>query len=206
MLLSFAQWIQLTTLFTALRGSANVYQIVLSLHMIGIAFFGGMILMTDLRLLGLALRNRSIADVVNQFRVPKRWGLLLTATCGILMAGSKAEEYYYNAFFRTKLILFAAVIVTEVVFYRSVYANPAALDRSPSVPANAKLAAALSMLLWTSIACCGRGIGYIEPPLDKIHARIHVIHDSALSALRGPYSLKGQDHQDVASPSAKRHS
>jgi hypothetical protein len=199
MLLSFAQWIQLTTLFTALRGSANIYPIVLSLHMIGIAFFGGMILMTDLRLLGLALRNRSIADVVNEFRVPKRWGLLLTATCGILMAGSKAEEYYYNAFFRTKLILFAAVIVTEVVFYRSVYANPEVLDRTPSAPANAKLAAAISMLLWTSIACCGRGIGYIEPPLDKIHAQIHVIYNAALTAPRGPYSLKGQDHHDVAS-------
>ena len=115
------------------------------------------------------------------------------------MAGSKAEEYYYNAFFRTKLILFAVVIITELVFYRSVYANPAALDRSPSVPANAKLAAALSMLLWTSIACCGRGIGYIEPPLDKIHAQIHIRQDSALLASRGPYSLKGQDHQDVAS-------
>jgi hypothetical protein len=199
MLLSFAQWIQFTTIFTALRGSANVYPIVLSLHMIGIAFFGGMILMTDLRLLGLALRNRSIAEVVNQFRVPKRWGLLLTATCGILMAGSKAEEYYYNAFFRTKLILFFVVIITEFVFYRSVYANPEILDRTPSVPLNAKLAAAISMLLWTSIACCGRGIGYVEPPLDKIHAQIHVVHDAALAALRVPYFLKGQDHQDVAS-------
>src|SRR5580704_11230353 len=198
MLLSFAQWIQFTTFFTNLRGSAEVYPIVMSLHMVGIALFGGMILMTDLRLLGLAMTNRSIADVVNQFRVPKRWGLLLTATCGILMAGSKAEEYYYNTFFRTKLILFAVVIVTELVFYRSVYADPAVLDRSPGIPGNAKLAAAISMLLWTSIACCGRGIGYIEPPLDKIHARIHVIYDAALTAARGPYSLKGQDHQDVA--------
>ena len=198
MLLSFAQWIQFTSFFTALRGSANVYPIIMSLHMIGIALFGGMILMTDLRLLGLALRNRSIADVVNQFRVPKRWGLLLTATCGILMAGSKAEEYYYNVFFRTKLILFVVVIITELVFYRSVYANPEVLDRTPSAPANAKLAAAISILLWTSIACCGRGIGYIEPPLNKIHAQIHVIPDAALLALRDPYSLKGQDHQDVA--------
>jgi hypothetical protein len=198
MLLSFAQWIQFTTLFTALRGSANVYPIVLSLHMIGIAFFGGMILMTDLRLLGWALRKQSIAEVINQFRVPKRWGLLLTATCGILMAGSKAEEYYYNVFFRTKLILFVAVIVTELVFYRGVYANPAVLDRTPSAPVNAKLAAAISMLLWTSIACCGRGIGYIEPPLDKIHAQINLKQESAPLASRGPYSLKGQDHQDVA--------
>jgi hypothetical protein len=199
MLLSFAQWIQLTSLFTALRGSANVYPIVLSLHMIGIAFFGGMILMTDLRMLGWALRKRSIADVINQFRVPKRWGLLLTATCGILMAGSKAEEYYYNAFFRTKLILFAVVIITELLFYRSVYAHPEILDRTPSAPANAKLAAAISMLLWTSIACCGRGIGYIEPPLDRIHAQIRIIYDAALTAPRARYSLKGQDHQDVAS-------
>src|SRR5580658_7824824 len=204
MLLSFAQWIQFTTSFTALRGSANVYPIVLSLHMIGIAFFGGMILMTDLRLLGWGLRKRSIAEVVNQFRVPKRWGLLLTATCGILMAGSKAEEYYYNAFFRTKLILFAVVIVSELVFYRSVYANPAALDRTPSAPTNAKLAAVLSILLWTSIACCGRGIGYIEPPLDKIHARIHVIYDAALTVPRGLYIQKGQDHQDVSAN--QRHS
>ena len=53
MLLSFAQWIQLTGFFTALRGSAYVYPIVMSLHMVGIAFFGGMVLMTDMRLLGL---------------------------------------------------------------------------------------------------------------------------------------------------------
>jgi hypothetical protein len=115
------------------------------------------------------------------------------------MFGSKAEEYYYNAFFRTKLILLALVVVQELVFYRSVYADPAALDQAPTVPGSAKLAAALSLLLWTSIACCGRGIGYIEPPLDKIHAQIHLRQDCALLASRGPYSLKGQDHQDVAS-------
>ncbi len=196
MLLSFAQWIQLTGFFTALRGSAYVYPIVLSLHMVGIALFGGMVLMTDMRLLGVAMRKRPIADVVNQFRVPKRWGLLLTVTCGFLMFGSKAEEYYYNAFFRTKLILLALVIVSELVFYRSVYANPAALDQATSVPGNAKLAAALSLLLWTAIACCGRGIGYIEPPLDKIHAQLQlkIFKDAALVAPRDASVIKGQGH------------
>src|SRR5580704_5973461 len=194
MLLSFAQWIQFTTFFTALRGSANVYPIVMSLHMVGIALFGGMILMTNLRLLGWAMRKRSVADVIEQLRVPKRWGLVLTATCGILMAGSKAEEYYYNAFFRTKLILLALVLVQELVFYRSVYADPAALDQAPSTPGSAKLAAALSLLLWTSIACCGRGIGYIEPPLDKIHAQIRFMNAAALVASRGPSLPKGQNY------------
>ncbi len=198
MLLSFTQWIQLTGFFTALRGSAYVYPIVMSLHMVGIAFFGGMVLMTDMRLLGWGMRKRSIADVVDQFRVPKRWGLLLIVTCGVLLAGSKAEEYYYNAFFRTKLILLAAVVVHELVFRRSVYANPLrSIDAG--VPGSAKLAAALSLVLWASIACCGRGIGYIEPPLNKIHARIHFVPDhftnyAALAALRVPGAAKGQDH------------
>jgi hypothetical protein len=191
MLLSFAQWIQATEFFTWLRGSANTYPIIMSLHMVGIAFFGGMILMTDMRLLGLAMRKRSIADVVNQFRVPKRWGLLLTVTCGILMAGSKAEEYYYNAFFRTKLVLLATVIIFELVFYRSVYRDPAALDRSPGISGSAKMAAALSLALWTAIACCGRGIGYIEPPLDKIHAGIQFMNQAAIAA------LEGENYQDA---------
>jgi len=187
MLLSFAQWIQATEFFTALRGSAYVYPIVLSLHMVGLAFFGGMVLMTDMRLLGLAMRKRSISDVLDQLRVPKRWGLLLVATCGILMAGSKAEEYYYNTFFRTKLILLGAVVVQELVFYRSVYANPAALDQAPGIPGAAKTAAALSLLLWTAIACCGRGIGYIEPPLEKIHAQVHFVKETVLV-------LEGRNH------------
>jgi hypothetical protein len=192
MLLSFAQWIQATALFTALRGSADVYPVVMALHMVGISLFGGMILMTDMRLLGWAMRKRSISDVVDQFRVPKRWGLLLTVTCGVLMAGSKAEEYYYNSFFRTKLILLAAVIVFELVFYRSVYAHPAALDRTPGIPGTAKTAAVLSLLLWIAIACCGRGIGYIEPPLDKIHAEIHAAKAAALAALHTPSTPEGR--------------
>jgi len=198
MLLSFVQWLQFTGFFTYLRGSAYVYPVIMSLHMVGIAFFGGMILMTDMRVLGCAMRKRSISDVIGQFRVPKRWGLLLTATCGFLMFGSKAEEYYYNVFFRAKLILFGLLIMHALVFYRSVYADPAALDRFPTAPGHAKLAAALSLVLWIGVACCGRGIGYIEPPLDKIHAQIHAAGFAALARSGSAHTLKGQDCQDVA--------
>jgi hypothetical protein len=170
MILSFAQWIQSTDFFTALRTSWLVYPTVMSLHLLGIALFGGLILMTDMRLLGLALRKHSVSDVVNQLRTPKRIGLILVATCGVLMLGSKAEEYYYNIFFRIKLVLLALVFVHGWVFRKSVYFNTEAIDRASRMPGQAKLAAGLSLLLWASIACAGRGIGYIEPPLDKIHA------------------------------------
>ena len=170
MLLSLALWIQATDFFTYLRGSGYVYPVVLSLHMVAIAFFGGMILMTDMRLLGLAFNKRPVADLMDQLRVPKRYGFLLAATCGLLMLGCKAEEYYYNIFFRLKVSLLILAVIHALAFRGSVYNKAAQFDRD-GIPGRAKLAAALSLLLWAGIACMGRGIGYIEPPFG-IHAQL----------------------------------
>jgi len=170
--LEFAQWIQSTDWASYLRTSAYTYPVILSTHLTGIALFGGAILVTDLRLLGAVLRNQPVSDVVNQLRWPKRIGFLIVGTCGFLLASSKAEEYYYNAFFKAKLALFVLVAVHALVFRGSVYNNAAALDQARRMPGKAKLAAALSLILWISIACMGRGIGYIEPPLSKLHAAL----------------------------------
>jgi hypothetical protein len=180
-MLEFAQWIQSTGWATYLRSSAYSYPAILASHLTGIAVFAGAILITDLRLLGVVLRNQPVADVVNPLRVPKRIGFLIVTTCGILLASSKAEEYYYNTFFRVKLALLVLVAVHALVFRGSVYNNAAALDQARRMPGKAKLAAALSLLLWISIACVGRGIGYIEPPLDKLHAAM-----SSSQAIAGP--------------------
>jgi hypothetical protein len=170
--LEFAQWIQSTDWATTLRTSAHLYPMILSTHLTGIALFAGAILATDLRLLGILFRNQPVSDIVNQLRWPKRVGFLIVATCGFLLASSKAEEYYYNAFFRMKLTLLVLVAVHAIVFRAGVYNNTAALDQAKRMPGRAQLAAALSLLLWISIACAGRGIGYIEPPLDKLHAAL----------------------------------
>lgn len=168
--LDFAKWLQDTGWATYLRMSAYLYPSVLASHLTGIALFAGAILVTDLRLLGVVLRNQPVSDVVDHLRWFKRVGFLITATCGVLLASSKAEEYYYNVFFRAKLSLFVLVAVHAMVFRGSVYSNAAALDAAKRIPGRAKLAAALSLLLWISIACMGRGIGYVEPPLEKLHA------------------------------------
>jgi uncharacterized protein DUF6644 len=184
-LLSFAQWVQSTGFFTALRGSWYVYPIVMSSHLAGIGLFGGMVLATDLRLLGVAMRRRPVADVVGQLRPLKHLGLTLVVICGLLMLGSKAEEYYYNAFFRAKMTVLALIVVHAIVFRGSVYAKAAEFDQAGRIPGRAKLAAALSMVLWTSMVICGRGIGYIEPPLEKIHAH-QGAHGPTLTAERRP--------------------
>jgi len=161
MLISFLIWLQNLQPFSDLRSSAYAYPIVLALHLSAISLFGAMIVATDLRLLGWVLRDGSIADVINRLRWPKRIGFLLAATCGFLLFSSKAEEYYYNSFFRTKILLLGLVAVHALVF-RSVYSDPAELDRERSIQGIAKLAATLSLALWLGILCAGRYIGYVE--------------------------------------------
>ena len=171
-LLEFCQWVQSTNFFTAVRGSWYVYPSVMSLHLAAIALSGGMILVTDLRLLGIAMRQYAVSDIVDGLRWPKRIGFLLVLTCGALLASSKAEEYYYNAFFWAKMSLLFLVFLHGLVFRASVYRNTEALDKSLGTPGVVQVAACLSLLLWTGVAICGRGIGYIEPPIEKLHAAI----------------------------------
>lgn len=206
MLLSFALWVQSTAFFTALReerGWANLYPIILSLHMVAIAFFGGTILMTDMRLLGWAMTDQPVSDVIDQLRRPKRIGFLLAVGCGALMLGCKAEEYYLNVFFRIKLLLLMLVSVHAFVFRNSVYKAAAQWGNSRQLPRAAKLAATLSLVLWVSIACAGRAIGYIEVPFgihagtfqlrERLQKQVHNEYVSAQVVLKR-LQLPGEKH------------
>jgi hypothetical protein len=161
---SIAQWIQSTNLATALRESELMYPIVMSSHLASIALFGGMILMTDLRILGLAMRSQPISDVVGQLRPWKWLGFIIMVTCGISLAAAKAVSYYDNPYFVIKMTLLALIGVHALIFRRSVYLNTASIDRAKVVPRVAKIAAGLSLALWLGVLCAGRWIAYYERP------------------------------------------
>jgi hypothetical protein len=169
-LFPFFQWLQSTEFATAIRESAMVYPVIMTTHLAGIALFGGMILMGDLRLLGLAMKDRPVADVVGSLRVWKRVGFVLVVGCGILLLSAKAELYYPNPYYWLKMTLLALVGVHALVFHRSVYGNLPAIDRAPRIPGTAKLAAALSLVLWIGLVCAGRWIAYYEPVKTAVQA------------------------------------
>jgi len=150
-----------------MRESALVYPIVLSSHLATIAIFGGLILMSDLRLLGLALTNIPVSDVLLRTRPWKRVGFAIMVTCGILLAGSKLVNYYDNPYFQIKMTLLALVGVHSMVFRRSVYGNPAKFDGMKIMPGVAKTAACISLALWLGILSMGRWIAYYERPKEQ---------------------------------------
>jgi len=167
-----AEAIQDTTIFTAMRESALVYPIVLSTHLTMIAIFGGLILLTDLRLLGLTLTAIPASEIVSRTRPFKYVGFVIMVTCGILLAGSKFASYYNNPYFLTKVTLLCLVGVHALAFRRSVYRNPQALDNPQGTPRAAKIAATLSMILWVGILSNGRWIAYWEPKKETPTAQI----------------------------------
>ena len=168
-ILSLFQWLQSLDLMTFVRESGLTYPVIMSTHLTCIAVFGGMIVMTDLRMLGVALRNRPIADVVNGLRWWKRLGFVIMVTMGFLLFGSKAADYYPNPYFWTKMSILVLIGIHALIFRPRVYNHPEKLDESPVIPTRAKAAAALSLVLWTSMVCAGRLIGYYEPPSQKGH-------------------------------------
>ena len=163
MLLPFFQWLNDLEFATAIRESALVYPCIMTTHLTAMALFGGMILMVDLRILGLALKGTPMADVFQQLRGLKRLGFVLVVGCGLLLFSSKAADYYHNPFFWLKMSLLSLVGLHALIFRRSVYAKLAEFDAARVVPSRAKTAAVLSLLLWMGLVSAGRWIGYYEP-------------------------------------------
>ena len=170
--MSIAETIESIGFLTDLRESALVYPIVMTTHLACIAVFGGMILMTDLRLLGIAMTDRSVTQVVDQFRFWKRLGFCIMVTMGALLASSEAVKYSGNPYFWAKMSLLVLVAVHAAIFRPRVYNNTAEIDRAPALPSQAKLAGALSLCLWLGVLTMGRLIGYYEPKTDQPRAAV----------------------------------
>jgi len=161
---AFMQSLQDTGFATMIRESALLYPVLLSLHLVGMGLFGGMIAMTDLRILGVAMTSRPMADVHNQLRPYKHLGLTLVVICGALLAYSKAAIYWPNPFFKMKLACLGLVALHAIAFRGPVYKSLSDMDKFGRSTALAKIAAVISLLLWINLVGAGRWIGYWEPP------------------------------------------
>jgi len=159
---SIAQSLENIGFLSDFSDSVLVYPIVLSIHLTCIALFGGMILMTNLRLLGLTFKSVTITDVIRSLRPWKRLGGTIMVCTGLLLATSEATKYAPNPYFWTKMIVLVLIFVHGFVFRSSVYNHTEALDKSPVIPGRVKLAAILSLFLWTVMFTMGRLIAYWE--------------------------------------------
>jgi uncharacterized protein DUF6644 len=159
-IVSTLEWIESTELSTAIREGALYYPIIGGVHLLGIALFGGMLLATDLRLLGWAMQRRRVSDVMEQFRTWKRLGFVVITASGLLLGWCEPLKLYHSRSFWVKMALMLLVGVHALAFRAGVYRDAVKLDAG--MTRQARLAAVLSLLLWTGLIVSGRLIAFDE--------------------------------------------
>src|ERR1700761_3173582 len=104
-LTSFLKSLELTGVATAIRNSLYYFPMLEETHVIGLSIVFGTILIVDLRLLGIASRQRKF-DHLSQDLMKWTWAaFILVAVTGGLMFTTNARVYADNTAFRIKMIL-----------------------------------------------------------------------------------------------------
>jgi uncharacterized membrane protein len=155
---SILGWIESTDLSIAIRQGGLPYPIIGGVHLLSIALFGGMLLVTDLRLLGWAMRRRKVSDVMSQLRRWKWLGLIVVVATGLLLMWAEPVRLYKSPSFWIKMVLFILVGIHSLVFRAGVYQHPEKLDSG--ITGKARLAAVLSLVLWAGLIVSGRFIAF----------------------------------------------
>jgi Family of unknown function (DUF6644) len=105
---AICQWLEDTRLGSLVRETNWGYGSAQMLHLLGMALFGGAVVMDDLRLLG-RLRRPAMTELLDQLLPLKWWGLAVTALSGMAIFISDATRLYTNPAFLAKIVLLLLV-------------------------------------------------------------------------------------------------
>jgi hypothetical protein len=159
---SFIQAIESSGIGEWMRSHVLAMPWVNALHVLCITVVFGSILVVDLRLLGWFDRQRAVTRVAGEM-LRLTWlafaGAVITGT---LYFAANATTYWFNTAFRFKMLAILLAGINMLVFQFVTYRNVAAWDRGAPTPGAARLAGALSILIWTSVIVLGRLIGFTK--------------------------------------------
>lgn len=143
-----------------IRENDLAFPIVETLHVLAIALVVGSIAVVDLRLLGIASRDRPYGEVARDV-LPVTWlAFGVAVVSGILMFVSNAPTYAHNPYFQAKLVCLALAGLNMAIFQSFTGRDSRPWEQTLPTPVAARAAAALSLLLWTLIVTAGRWIGF----------------------------------------------
>ncbi len=144
---------------TQIRESDWLFPTIETVHVFALVLVVGSIMTVDLRLLGLANKERPYSQVAAEM-LPWTWvAFAVAAVAGLLMFSSKALTYYGNIPFRLKMAALLLAGINMAMFHWLGTRHLEVWDRGPP-PRRARFAGAASLLLWTTIVAAGRWVGF----------------------------------------------
>lgn len=162
MLSDFAAWLGGTPLSQLVGATLWVVPVAQSLHILAICAVMASAWIVAFRIIGIAGHDHTLSAVSGRLG-PWTWRALvvLLATGVVLIVGEPARELTNRVFFAKMGLLVAAAVVSGSLQH-AVTRHAAAWDRDPGPPPAARIAAALSLILWLAIVVAGRWIAYAD--------------------------------------------
>lgn len=156
MLWSFFQWCEASWLGTAIRSSPWAFAVIESVHLLGLALIGGAVLLVDLRMLGLGLRQQSIADVARNAFPWLVGSLVVMLVTGAGLFLSEPMKCYHSTSFWVKM----TSLLLAMSFTFTIRRKVTMADERRLRPVWFKLVALVSLALWSGVGAGGRWIGF----------------------------------------------
>jgi hypothetical protein len=122
-------------------------------HITSFALSIGTIVLVDLRMLGLALKNRTAAQLTRDTGIWTFAGLVIVIMSGLLIFSSDPFMYMRNLAFRFKVTMLLLAIIFNYTIHRKVAISGG--------PAAAKAVGAISLLMWVLVVFGGLWIAFI---------------------------------------------
>ena len=152
-------WLQDLNFPTEIRESVWLFPTIETVHVFALVLVVGSIMTVDLRLLGLANRERAFSELAGEM-LPWTWtAFVIAASAGLLMFSSKALTYYGNIPFRIKMCCLLLAGINMALFHWLGTRHLETWDRKQPPPP-AKFAGGASLLLWIIIVAAGRWVGF----------------------------------------------
>jgi hypothetical protein len=139
-----------------MRDVAWLFPFVETVHLLALGLLGGTVLMVDLRLFGAVLRQEPVSRLAREVEPWKIAGLAAMLISGLPLFFSEALKLSTNGPFRLKMILLVLAVVFTFTAHRAVVLS----DQPPS-PMRGRMAALVSLALWSGVGLCGRAIGFL---------------------------------------------
>ncbi len=153
------QSIESWSVAAAIRNSLYIFPFLESVHVFALAMVYGTIAIVDLRLLGFASSKRSFQRMASEILKWTWLAFVLSLITGALMFTTNASVYYHNTFFRVKMLFLLMSGINMMIFEWTTLRQVHTWDKG-SAPTSGKIAAVLSLVLWTGTIFVGRWIGF----------------------------------------------
>jgi hypothetical protein len=138
-----------------------MFQTMLTVHVLSMCLFLGLVLMMDLRLVGWAHRDTPVSHIQRRLFPWQFLGAIVMTISGLVLFYAQPITYWGKGYFWAKMLVMPMAIANLLAFhFGSTYRAVAEWDASPSPPPAAKLAGAVSIVLWIAVLCLGRLVAY----------------------------------------------